>query len=132
MPSAHAWPQGFFIGRNIPAADERAKRHPRFLGDNVFPSSGPQIKETTEAYYDAVFQLSLKVLEILARGLPYGDDIFKDFASVDPYCALRLLHYPPQTSEDARQFGVGAHTDFGRADCPINLPSSCPAVYQRG
>lgn len=27
--------------------------------------------------------------------------------------SLRLLHYPPQTTTDERQLGVGAHTDFG-------------------
>jgi isopenicillin N synthase-like dioxygenase len=85
------------------------------MGENIFPAEIPdsELKEPTEIYYNAVLQLSLKVLEILAKGLPYGDDIFKDFVSNDPICALRLLHYPPQTTKDERQFGVGAHTDFG-------------------
>ncbi len=107
--------QGFFIGLDVPASDEQAKRHPLFLGENIFPPGVPSslVKEPTEEYYGAVFRLSLKVLEILAKGLPYGDDIFADFISHDLLCSLRLLHYPPQTSADERQLGAGAHTDFG-------------------
>jgi isopenicillin N synthase-like dioxygenase len=73
------------------------------------------MKEPTERYYQEVFDLACKILEILAKGLPYGDDVFDDFKSNDPICALRLLHYPPQTSTDARQLGAGAHTDFGKS-----------------
>lgn len=60
-----------------------------------------------------MLDLGVKVLEILARGLPYGDDVFTEFVSEDPICVMRLLHYPPQTSKDAKQLGAGAHTDFG-------------------
>lgn len=86
------------------------------LGENIFPASLPdsEFKRPTEAYYSAVLELSLKVLEILAKGLPYGDDIFQEFASNDPVCIMRLLHYPPQASRDERQLGAGAHTDFGK------------------
>ena len=109
--------QGFYVGKNISQEDERSRAHPNLIGENVFPSNIPasDLKEPTETYYDVLFDLSLKVMEILARGLPYGDDIFKDFVSNDPVCALRLLHYPPQVSQDARQLGAGAHTDFGKS-----------------
>ena len=100
------------------------KRHPYLCGENVFPKSIPdaELKEPAETYYAAVLSLSLKVLEILAKGLPYGDDIFQEFISNDPLCALRMLHYPPQSSNDAKQFGIGAHTDFGTiARIPLPL-----------
>lgn len=65
-------------------------------------------------YYKQVFDLALIILEILSRSLPYGPTIFNDFVAGDHITAsLRLLHYPPQTSTDERQLGVGAHTDFG-------------------
>jgi isopenicillin N synthase-like dioxygenase len=90
--------------------------HPELIGANIFPSHVPEklLKEPTETYYDKVLELGSKVLEILARGLPYGNNIFDEFLSNDPVCTLRLLHYPPQVSSDKRQLGAGAHTDFGR------------------
>lgn len=109
--------EGFFIGQNISASDERVTKHPLLMGENVFPStdliSNADLREPAEAYYDAILAVSRTVLEILAKGLPYGDDVFDEFVSNDPLCNLRLLHYPPQTSQDARQLGAGAHTDFG-------------------
>jgi isopenicillin N synthase-like dioxygenase len=71
------------------------------------------MKTPTETYYREVFSIGCKVMEILAKGLPYGHDIFDEFLSNDPVCSVRLLHYPPQTSEDKKQLGAGAHTDFG-------------------
>lgn len=108
--------QGFYMGKHLPADSERARAHPHLLGENVFPSSiaDSDFREPTEAYYSAVLELSFKLLEILAKGLPYGDGIFHEFASNDPVCIMRLLHYPPQSSRDERQLGAGAHTDFGK------------------
>ncbi|KAI1453440.1 Clavaminate synthase-like protein [Annulohypoxylon moriforme] len=107
--------EGFFIGQHIPASDPRSQAHPYLIGPNVFPAGLPDevLKTPTETYYDAIFALSCKVMEILARGLPYGNDVFVPFISGDPVCAIRLLHYPPQDSTDERQLGAGAHTDFG-------------------
>ena len=84
------------------------------------------MKDPTEEYYKAVFALGSKLLEVLAKGLPYGDDIFKEFLSNDPVCAVRLLHYPPQTSTDKKQLGAGAHTDFGKNNSYIVPPSFSP------
>ena len=86
------------------------------MGENIFPAGIPpaEMKQPAEEYYDVVLQLALKVLAILARGLPYGDDVFSDFVSNDPLCTLRLLHYPPASSGDAKQLGAGAHTDWGK------------------
>ncbi|KAI1134116.1 Clavaminate synthase-like protein [Hypoxylon sp. FL0543] len=108
--------EGFYVGQHIPPEDPRSQAHPYLIGPNIFPRGLPDeaLKIPTEAYYDAAFALSCKVMQILARGLPYGDDVFAPFVSGDPVCAVRLLHYPPQDpSADERQLGAGAHTDFG-------------------
>ncbi|KAL1892248.1 hypothetical protein Sste5346_007204 [Sporothrix stenoceras] len=110
--------EGFFIGQDIPYDDPRVKKHPLLMGENIFPGAAENFDEATlrepaEEYYKAVLDLARAVLAILARGLPYGDDVFAEFMANDPLCNLRLLHYPPQRSEDARQLGAGAHTDFG-------------------
>ncbi|KAI0379007.1 Clavaminate synthase-like protein [Hypomontagnella monticulosa] len=107
--------EGFFIGQDIPSDDPRSKAHPYLIGPNIFPPELPDeiLKIPTETYYAAVLSLACKLLEILARGLPYGNDVFVPFVSNDPVCMIRLLHYPPQDSTDERQLGAGAHTDFG-------------------
>ena len=107
--------EGFFVGKNVPPSAALAQDHPVLVGENVFPREIPdaELREPAEAYYEAVLALACTVLEILAKGLPYGDDVFDQFVSGGPLCNLRLLHYPPQTSHDARQLGAGAHTDFG-------------------
>lgn len=109
--------QGFYVGKHLPADCDKVKAHPSLLGENIFPSnlSPSEFQEPAESYYASVIKLSLKVMEILAKGLPYGDGIFGEFISNDPICIMRLLHYPPQLSQDHRQLGAGAHTDFGRS-----------------
>lgn len=112
--------QGFYIGKDLPLESDKVKAHPELLGQNMFPASLPEadFRLPTERYYAAVMDLSMRVLEILAKGLPYGDDIFHEFVSNDPVCIMRLLHYPPQqahvpSSRNQKQLGAGAHTDFG-------------------
>ncbi|KAI0129419.1 2og-Fe oxygenase family protein [Xylariales sp. AK1849] len=107
--------EGFYVGQHIPDEDARTKEHPQLIGPNIFPPNFPEevMKKPTETYYKELLGLSYKIMEILAKGLPYGNDIFVPFMSDDPVCSIRLLHYPPQTSTDARQLGAGAHTDFG-------------------
>ncbi len=123
--------KGFYIGQDIPNDDERAKKHPLLIGANIFPQgvSSSVIKDPTEEYYRAVFALGCKIMEVLAKGLPYGDDIFDEFLSDDPICSMRLLHYPPQTSTDEKQLGAGAHTDFGKRE-PAS--ASYPCLHQSG
>ncbi|KAK6193259.1 hypothetical protein LQW54_012645 [Pestalotiopsis sp. IQ-011] len=107
--------EGYYVGQHIPSDDERAKLHPHMIGANIFPEEIPEeiLKAPTEQYYSECLGLAQKIMRILAKGLPYGEDIFVPFMSNDPVCSIRLLHYPPQKSTDARQLGAGAHTDFG-------------------
>lgn len=95
--------------------DERVKKHPQLMGPNVFPPGLEDhvLQLPAQQYHAEMIKLASRVLEMLAKGLPYGDDVFVPFMSGDPVCILRLLHYPPQTSSDKRQLGAGAHTDFG-------------------
>lgn len=53
-----------------------------------------------------------KLFEMLVIGLGHKLDALETFVK-EPVCNLKLLHYPPHTSTDARQFGAGEHTDFG-------------------
>ncbi|KAI1341273.1 hypothetical protein F5Y15DRAFT_29429 [Xylariaceae sp. FL0016] len=127
--------EGFYVGQHIPPTDERAKKHPELMGNNIFPKSIPEDKmkepqtgttgmkpsandaprssrPTVEAYFYKLRDLSAPILEILSRGLTGRPDAFTSFMSDDPVCALRLLHYPAQES-GKEKLGAGAHSDFG-------------------
>jgi isopenicillin N synthase-like dioxygenase len=105
------------VGKEIPATDPRVQNKVFLMGPNLWPPSTlvPEtvFREPMERYYDLMFNLSLTVMDILAAGLPYGPKVFEEFVSNDAVASIRLLHYPPQVTAAANQFGAGAHTDFG-------------------
>ncbi len=90
------------------------------MGPNVWPAENhlpaAALREPCERYYQAIYNLTLTVLAMLARSLPHGPHIFEDFVSGTPAAPLRLLHYPPAPAGKGTgkpQFGSSAHTDFG-------------------
>jgi isopenicillin N synthase-like dioxygenase len=80
-------------------------------GPNRWPADAPRFRTTMETYYDAVSDLSQRLLATFARGLALPDDYFRPFFR-KPLTQLRLLHYPPQPPDSDAQ-GVEAHTDTG-------------------
>jgi isopenicillin N synthase-like dioxygenase len=108
--------EGFYIGEELPLDDPRVVAKRFFMGPNVWPSADKldpsKFTEPTMKYFRAVYALSLKVFEILAKTLPYGPNVFEQFTSNVPATPLRLLHYPPAQKTTQRQLGASAHTDF--------------------
>ncbi|EHA20909.1 hypothetical protein ASPNIDRAFT_214738 [Aspergillus niger ATCC 1015] len=113
--------ESFFIGRDV---SQSHTDYGRILtGPNIWPSfqvlPAVAFKESVEALFSALMELACKILEILARTLPYGEGIFDRFKR-DPATPMRMLHYPPTEGamdaaavDDERQLGASAHTDFG-------------------
>ena len=89
------------------------------MGPNVWPAesllAAADFRSPCERYYQAIHDLTLRVLALLAATLPYGPHVFDDFVANTPAAPLRLLHYPPATTTTGSrpQFGSSAHTDFG-------------------
>ena len=87
------------------------------MGTNVWPPasqiSAAAFKDPAMAYYRAIYDLSLVILEMIARTLPYGPHVFDTFTANNPAAPLRLLHYPRAQKTTQRQLGASAHTDFG-------------------
>ena len=87
------------------------------MGSNVWPPNTllpeSDFRVPVEAYFTAIYDLSLVILELVARTLPYGTHVFDHFVSNNPATPLRLLHYPPAQKTEKRQLGASAHTDFG-------------------
>lgn len=78
------------------------------MGPNIFPSTDliPEavFKRPAEEYFAKMSALALKVMDVIALGMPYGPNVFDEFCSNDPVASIRLLHYPPDTSNDERQY----------------------------
>lgn len=73
------------------------------------------MKDPSEAYYGAVYDLSLRVLDLIFASLPASAS-HKLAEFTDPALVaapLRLLHYPPAQKTEQKQLGSSAHTDFG-------------------
>lgn len=104
--------EGFYIGEEVAADDERALT--RFnTGPNQWPHSIADFRPAMERYYAAMEALSARIMAALALSLSLPEDFFADFCE-HPLCTLRLLHYPPQPGNpEPGEKGCGAHTDFG-------------------
>ncbi len=113
--------EGFYVGPDVPLEDKAVKQRRFFMGPNVWPDATAlpeeSFRQPVEAYFDAIHDLSLVMLKLVASTLPYGTDVFKDFTVGHTVSVLRLLHYPPMPPKDSlagkKQLGAGAHTDFG-------------------
>lgn len=110
--------KGFYIGPDLPPDSPLVQARRFFMGPNVWPPTRllPQsdFQYPAERYYKAIFDLALKVLDLIALTLSYGPDVFKTFTANSPAAPLRLLHYPKApASTEKRQLGASAHTDFG-------------------
>lgn len=105
------------MGLEIPPSDPRVVARRFFMGSNVWPPTKriapEQFKNTLEEYYREIWGLTMTVLDLIARTLPYGPHVFDQFRSNDPIAPFRLLHYPPAQPTEQRQLGASAHTDFG-------------------
>lgn len=55
-------------------------------------------------YREHMLRLATEIMKILAKGLPYGGDVFDDFMR-DPVASVKLLHYPPQAQDGENALG---------------------------
>lgn len=84
-------------------------------GDDVGPAEAwpedlPGFKEAALAYYDAMDDLSQKLLPLYARALDLPMDYFAVRCN-KPLSGLRLSHYPPFEAYGENQFGIAPHSD---------------------
>ncbi|KAF3395057.1 Sexual differentiation process protein isp7 [Talaromyces pinophilus] len=114
--------EGYYTGIDVPLTDPAVIARRFFMGPNVWPSENllarHEFREPAEAYYQAMLKLSRTVMQIIARTLPYGENVFDKFVE-NPAAPLRFLHYPPGRAPASAgggvkpQFGSSPHTDFG-------------------
>ncbi|KNC49133.1 iron/ascorbate-dependent oxidoreductase [Thecamonas trahens ATCC 50062] len=88
-------------------------------GANQWPAAAPMLAPRIYAYMDAMRELGLRIMTILAAALDLPLDTFTSVYTRRPagrpdaagFALLRLLRYPPQAG--APRIGVGEHSDFG-------------------
>jgi isopenicillin N synthase-like dioxygenase len=102
--------EAFNIGLDLGADDPEVIADKPFRGVNVWPAT-PGFRDTTLAYFNAVWQLGCDLHEAIAADLKLEPGYFADKFD-RPMATLRLLHYPPRAA-DRDTLGAGEHTDYG-------------------
>ncbi|EMD00770.1 hypothetical protein BAUCODRAFT_29134 [Baudoinia panamericana UAMH 10762] len=109
--------EGYYVGREVAPDNVGFMR-----GPNQWPNlPEPVFHEPVTAYWQHMLSLGQALLEMLAIGLGHDVSTLRDFTK-EPVMNLKLLHYPPHLSRDERQFGAGAHTDFGSITILLQQP----------
>ncbi|GLJ54732.1 hypothetical protein SUGI_1175660 [Cryptomeria japonica] len=112
--NARDWKEVFdFVPREgilLPTSDDLHDKAIYTL-QNRWPEGYQDFRQTCVAYAEAARELSLRVLELIARSLGLSDtrlnEYFKDDLSI-----ARLISYPECPNPELA-LGVGRHTDFG-------------------
>jgi isopenicillin N synthase-like dioxygenase len=121
LDPAHAdFKEAFNIGLDLSPDDPEVKAGAPFRGVNVWPTT-PGFRDTSLAYFNAVWQLGRDLHAAIAADLKLPPDYFADKFD-RPMATLRLLHYPP---------GAGEHTDYGSITLLLTDDAGGLAVRRR-
>ncbi|KAF7187408.1 2-oxoglutarate-dependent dioxygenase tropC [Pseudocercospora fuligena] len=108
--------EGFYLGK-----EEEYEKGFR-QGPNQWPDLPLEaFRAPVTSYYNHMLNLARSLLEMLVLGLGHEISVLDTFTQ-DPVQNLKLLHYPPHTSTNHRQFGAGEHTDFGAITILLQQP----------
>lgn len=105
--------QVFDCGYELPETDPLRQPGLGVYAPNLWPAGHPAFKTEILRYYAAALRVSLKILQGIAlsigRDQTYFDDKFDR-----PMALLRGNFYPARPEwAGERDFGIGAHTDYG-------------------
>lgn len=103
--------EAFNIGLDLPATDPEVLAGKPFRGVNLWPRI-PGFRDTTLAYFDALWRLGLDLHMAIAADLGLASTFFADKFD-HPMATLRLLHYPRRIAGEDELAGAGEHTDYG-------------------
>ncbi len=100
--------EGFWIGPDRPLKSDN-----RLDGPNLWPKNSEPLKESMEAYYQAVTDLAIALQTVFALALGLPGSFFRDLF-LDQSSLLKINHYPPQDNPTTvSNIGVVPHSDEG-------------------
>ncbi|KIW28390.1 uncharacterized protein PV07_08058 [Cladophialophora immunda] len=97
------WTDELGIGDGVPEL---------LIRKNLWPSEedAPKFRPAMEKYRNVCLSLMRKLIKILA--LAMGEEAtYFDRKTTYPIAGIRALYYPPQTTPEDEETGLGAHTD---------------------
>ncbi|MBD3886196.1 isopenicillin N synthase family oxygenase [Phormidium tenue FACHB-886] len=109
--------EGIYFGAELGADHPAVKAGVPMHGENLFPDSIPQFRETVLSYMEAMTQLGHTLMRGIALSLGLEASYFADRYTSDPLILFRIFNYPADRSSSQRTdeptWGVGEHTDYG-------------------
>jgi isopenicillin N synthase-like dioxygenase len=110
--------EGLYFGAELGADDPRVQAGVPLHGANLFPAPVDEWRAAVLPYLAELTRVGQAVLRGMAVGLGLDADWFVRHLTTDPLVLFRIFHYPPGPagapgSDDADEWGVGEHTDYG-------------------
>jgi len=102
----------YSMGLDLPADHPAVLAGEKLRGPNQWPAELPEMRPAMEAYFAAIGACGARLLRAVAISLGLDGDFFAPHYRL-PLQRTQAIFYPPQPPDDADQFGLAAHTDFG-------------------
>jgi isopenicillin N synthase-like dioxygenase len=103
--------ESFFISHDRGPDHPDVRAGTPLRGRNQWPAGHPAMRGAMTRYFETLTGLGAAMLPVLARALDLPAEFFAPFFANEAHATLRMLHYPPQDTDDDEQFGQGPHTD---------------------
>ena len=103
--------ESFFISHDRGADHPDVRAEKPLRGCNQWPDGHAAMRAAMVRYFKTLEAVGERMLPVLARALDMPADFFAPYFRDEAHINLRFLHYPPQETDDAEQFGQGPHTD---------------------
>lgn len=104
--------EGFDLALDLPSDDPDVVAGVFGYAPNQWPEGLDDFRGPLTAYHAAMRDFGERVFRAFALALELPEDFFLPKIT-KPMAHMRVLHYPDQsTATDARQIGIGAHSDY--------------------
>jgi isopenicillin N synthase-like dioxygenase len=104
--------EGIYFGEELARDDARVKAGVPLHGTNLFPDEVPELRAAVLGFIAGAARAGHALMEGVAQSLELEADYFARQYTAHPTLLFRVFHYPAST-QNADEWGVGEHTDYG-------------------